>query len=81
MKITRSTTKIRKTSSASLAMAFMCARAMAVTYLGLFYDSLFGSSRDQRLMRFRYLGAPRKPVDIDKVKTQMDGLKGIQLKR
>jgi len=41
----------------------------------------FRSSRDQSLMRFRYLGAPQEPVDIEKVKAQMDGRKGIQLKR
>jgi len=41
----------------------------------------FRSSRDQSLMRFRYLGAPQEPVDIEKVKAQMDGQKGIQLKR
>ena len=41
----------------------------------------FRSSRDQSLMRFRYLGAPQKPVDIEKVKVQMDGRKGIQLRR
>jgi hypothetical protein len=41
----------------------------------------FVSSRDQSLMRFRYLGAPQKPVDNEKVKAQMDGRKGIQLRR
>lgn len=75
--------KTRKIYSASWVMAFTCARRMAVTYHGKSSAEAasFRSSRDQSLMRFRYLGAPQEPVDIEKVKAQMDGRKGIPLKR
>ena len=39
------------------------------------------SSRDQQLMRLRYLGASQKPIDLEWVKEQMDGVKGIVMKR
>jgi hypothetical protein len=84
MKTMKSFMKTRKIYSASWVMAFTCARRMAVTYHGkkkLRGGASFRSSRDQSLMRFRYLGAPQEPVDIEKVKAQMDGRKGIQLKR
>jgi hypothetical protein len=49
MEITRSAMRMRKTSSASLEMAFMCARKMAAIYLGMFCGTpeATRSSRDQ----------------------------------
>ena len=82
MKTMKSFMKTRKIYSASWVMAFMCARRTLVISHGKFRGrAAFRSSRDQSLMRFRYLGAPQKPVDIEKVKAQMDGRKGIQLRR
>jgi hypothetical protein len=82
MKTMKSFMKTRKIYSASWVMAFTCARRTVVTCHGKFRRcASFRSSRDQSLMHFRYLGAPQKPVDIEKVKAQMDGRKGIQLRR
>ena len=75
MKTMKSFMKTRKVYPASWVMAFTCARkdGSDISLVKLRGGASFRSSRDQSLMRFRYLGAPQEPVDIEKVKAQMDG--------